>query len=154
MFARLLLHILVKKMKIILKVPPNYNKNWSVNINLFVILGHFDALHWEKKNARNTGKEEYTNAHLLVSAKDHELRGKNSAYYSHKTNILDLQLRVGSWNYMSASKQMKHSLPEIMHNSWKRVHKIWYQSLKLFQNGGNFQLPHVNFTRTGSNKVN
>ena len=65
----------------------------------------------------NTGKEECTNAHLLVSAKDHELRGKNSACNSHKTNILDLELRVGSWNYMGASKQMKHSLPEIMHNS-------------------------------------
>ena len=102
----------------------------------------------------NTGKEEYTNAHLLVSAKDHELRGKNLACNSRKTNILDLELRVGSWNYMSASKQMKHSLPEIMHNSWKRVHKIWCQSLKLFQNGGHFQLPHVNLTRTGSNKVN
>ena len=38
-------------------------------------------------------EKEYTNVHLSVSNSEfHELRGRNSASYSHKTNILGYEL--------------------------------------------------------------
>ena len=67
----------------------------------FVISGHFDALH----------------------GLGFEGLGLASAYYSHKTNILDFELRVGLWNCMSAATQTRHGpglfFWEIMHNASK-----------------------------------
>ena len=55
-------------------------------------------------------EKEYTNVHLSVSNSGfHELRGRNSASYSHKTNILGYELWIRLWNYVSAATQAKYN---------------------------------------------
>ena len=47
----------------------------------------------------------------MVSPKGvRERRSRNSACCNRKTNILDSEYRVGSWNYMRAATQPKHGL--------------------------------------------
>ena len=41
------------------------------------------------------------------------LRGRNSACYSSKKNILGLELRVGPLNYISTVTQMRHGPDQI-----------------------------------------
>ena len=69
-------------------------------------------LHWQLALTRRGSPPKiifWKSLHLLVSTREFmNLRGRNSAYYDYKTNILDFELRVGPWNCMSAETQAKH----------------------------------------------
>lgn len=49
--------------------------------------------------------------HIYWCQQKSEPRGRYSASYSRKTNILNVELRVRPWNYTSAAAQIKHGSP-------------------------------------------
>ena len=86
-----------------------------------------------------------------------ELKGRNSAYYSHEINILDFELWLRPWNYISTATQVKQSPAKFFRNyAWyleTKSHKIWEQSIAPFQNSRQFKLPRINLDLLGSNSV-
>lgn len=152
----LLLHIWVKKIRLILKAPSELNINWGEHIyfssfwNILICTAWGEGkyktklqviVNFTRLGCNAVKRNILMNIYWCLEERVHELRGRNSACYSRKTIIFDFKSWEGPWNYKSKATNVKHGPDQFFQKICKvsQNYKSWnMESFEWFQYGGHF----------------